>query len=342
MLVSLLAILTAARGLAQTTAESSIQRLPPVSLPPQSPLPPLPPPVAGETLVTDVPPNVPASAATSPITVTPGNPANGVPLKLDGSGKIPPVASLGDFVGYRYESGSLSWIPGNGNQFGMFSIESEHYQPAGINNGLGIGMGFHFLSGPVQTDMPPIVYDFSVGYQIREQLGPLAIDVAASVLEATDFKGNAGQGLQYPAHAVGFLTVGPMIDVVFGVDYLDRGDIKILPVAGLIWKPKPEMRFEMVFPRPRAVFQLTDHYRFYVAGELGGGSWSIERADTFDDDLATYQDLRVCVGVEHAEGDGRWCALEIGYLFHRRLQYTSGFGDMPLDDAVLLRLVTRF
>ena len=149
------------------------------------------------------------------------------------------------------------------------------------------------------------------------------------------------KGILFPSHAVGFLSVRPEIDVVFGVDYLDRGDIKLLPVAGLIWTPNAEMRFELVFPRPRAVFQLTEHHRLYVAGELGGGTWAIERV-TFDNDLATYHDLRVCVGVEYVEKDGQRLAFEIGYLFDRRLEYTSGIGDMRLDDAVMFRVVTRY
>ncbi len=161
-------------------------------------------------------------------------------------------------------------------------------------------------------------------------------------MEATDFKGNAGQGLHYPAHAVGYLGVGSSIDLVFGVDYVDLGSIKILPVGGVIWKPNAAMRFEAVFPRPRALFQLSDNYRAYISGQLGGGSWSIERADTFDDDLATYRDLRVCIGLEHREEHGRWSAIEAGYLFNRRLEYSSGLGNMPLPDAAIIRLVTRY
>ena len=63
---------------------------------------------------------------------------------------------------------------------------------------------------------------------------------------------------------------------------------------------------------------------------------------TFGNDLATYRDLRVCIGVEYVEKDGQRSAFEIGYLFDRRLEYTSGIGDMHLDDAVMLRLVTRY
>ncbi len=126
-----------------------------------------------------------------------------------------------------------------------------------------------------------------------------------------------------------------------GVDFLDRGDVKLLPVAGLIWVPRPDMRFELVFPRPRAVFQVADGYHLYLSGELGGDTWAIERV-ALGDDLATYRDLRVCIGLERAQDDAAWSAFEIGYLFDRRLDYSSGRGDMHLDDAVMFRLVTWF
>ncbi len=140
---------------------------------------------------------------------------------------------------------------------------------------------------------------------------------------------------------MGFLNVGPAIDAVFGVDYVDRGDIHLLPVAGLIWAPNPDVRLELVFPRPRAVYRLTDRDRLYLAGELGGGTWAIERA-AVGNDLATYRDLRVCIGVEHVEKNGQRSAFEIGYLFDRRLEFSSGVGDMRLDDAAVLRLVTTY
>lgn len=325
-LVGLLAVLTAARVLAQTAEESGME----------------PPPLVGEPL--------PARPAGEPLEVPPLadlDPDEGEtlvsdePITLDGSEEETPVVSLRDFMGYRYSSSSLNWIPGGGDQFGMFSIAWDHYVQSGIHSGVGVGMGFYFLGGPEQTDMPPRVFDFSIGCQHRDRLGPIAFDLAASVLAASDFEGSARKGILIPGHAVGFLSVRPELDLVFGVDYLGRGDIKLLPVAGLIWMPTPEMRFELVFPRPRAVFQLTERYRLYVAGELGGGTWAIERASLVND-LATYRELRASIGVEHIEKEGERSAFEIGYLFARRLEYTSHAGDMRLDDAVMLRLVTRF
>jgi hypothetical protein len=316
-LIGLLAALTASLGLAQTAQEVELKRLPPVEESPQVPPSEAPSPANDEGLTSDE------------------------PITLDGSTEPPPVTSLRDFLGYRYSTSSLDWIPGGGDQFGMFSLVWDQYEKSGVNEGLGIGMGFHFLGGPEQTDMPPRVFDFSLGYQIRRRLGAFGFDLATAVMASSDFEGSARKGIRFPSHAVGFLSIRPAIEAVFGVDYVDRGDIQLLPVAGLILTPNPEMRFELVFPRPRAVFQLTDRHRLYLAGELGGGTWAIER-EALGNDLATYRDLRASIGIEYLHNDGQRSAFEIGYLFDRRLEYSSGVGDMHLDDAAILRLVTTF
>jgi len=270
------------------------------------------------------------------------------------------VSGLRDFWGYRYEQNSLDWIIGGGDQFGMFSFGGDHYQQAGVGSGLGIGMEFHFVSGPAQTEMPPRLYDFSLGYQCRQQWGLFAYDVAASVVAASDFEGSAREGIRYPAHAVGYLQVCPSAQLAFGVDYLDRGDIKLLPVAGLIWIPRDDIRLELVFPRPRATFALptcgwakhcssadgcesavphdAKQRRLYIAGDLGGGTWAVQRGETYDD-LATYRDLRLSVGLECVDVAGCRSAIEFSYLFGRRLEFTSGDGNMWLDDTAMIRWI---
>ena len=273
--------------------------------------------------------------------------------------ETPRVVGLSDFWGYRCGTSSLDWIIGSGDQFGMFSLNDDHYQRAGVESGPGVGLGFHFVGGPTQTEMPPRLYDFSLAYQCRQQFGPFAYDVAASVLASSDFEGSARQGIRYPAHAVGFLAIHPSAQLVFGVDYLDRGDIKLLPVGGLIWTARDDVRLEFVFPRPRATFALptstwpergfqgeanriaphnAKQRRLYIAGDLGGGSWAVQRA-VARHDLATYRDLQCCVGLECVDADGSRSAIEIGYLFDRRLEFTSGHGNMRLDDTAMIRWI---
>jgi hypothetical protein len=327
-LLGLIAMLIAARAVAQVP-----DGMPPLPQPPAPTMEQLPP--------AEQPPAVEQPQVPRVVASEDQPPGKLIDLNGEGDGEPAPVATLNDFLGYRYSASSLEWIPGSRDQFGMFSLAWDHYAKAGIGGELGIGMGFHFLNGPETTDMPPRLYDFSIGYQIRHKFGPFGFDLATAVKASSDFEGNARKGIRFPSHAVGFLTLQPELDLVFGVDFLDRDDIHLLPVAGLIWVPDPRMRFELVFPRPRAVFQLTDHARFYVSGELGGGTWAIERV-SLENDLASYRDLRACIGLEFGKGQGRWTAFEFGYLFDRRLEYSSGNGNMRLDDALGLRLVTTY
>ena len=297
----------------------------------------------------------PAVTVTNPLTTDPA-----VDLTIEPEADPVHATGLRDFWGYRYRCGSLDWIIGN--QFGMFSLKNNHYQNAGLESGIGVGLDFNFVSGPAETDMPPRLYDFSLAYQCRRRIGVLAYDVAASVMASSDFDGSAREGIRYPGHAVGFLRVGPAAELVFGVDYLDWGDIKLLPVGGLIWTPNDKVRLELVFPRPRATFALPpsvwpwnqacegcsptespDHkeHRFYIAGDLGGGTWAVERGGKYDD-LATYRDLRVRFGLECVGHGGARSALEVAYLFDRRLIFTSGNGNMRLDDTAMIRWITCY
>ena len=271
------------------------------------------------------------------------------------------TSGMRDFWGYRYNKSSLDWIIGN--QFGMFSMYNDHYQRAGIESGINPGIDINWVNGPTMTEMPPRLYDFSIAYQSRQDFGLFAYDVAASVMASSDFEGSAREGIRYPAHAVGFLRVNYSTQLVFGVDYLDRGDIKLLPVAGLIWIPRDDIRLELVFPRPRATFELsttTDFEcddsegnciekaireysatRLYIAGELGGGTWAVERGGMHDD-LATYRDLRLNIGLENVNSNGSRSALEVSWLFARRLEFTSGNGNTSLDDTAMIRWIHSY
>ncbi len=252
----------------------------------------------------------------------------------------PSTKLLNEFQGYRYHSHGTEWIIGDGDQFGMFSLGSPHYLAKGVKSSIGVGMQFHWLAGPERIDMPPRVFDFSLGYQKRQLLGDFGYDIAYSVMASSDFEGSSREGIRFPCHAVGFVRLGPATELVFGADYLDRGDIKVLPVGGLIVMPHPEVRFELVFPRPRMVVQLTDKNRLAIGGELGGGTWAIER-DTLVDDLVTYRDLRLSVGLERITDKGHVSAIEIAYLFDRRLEYASGFDYAP-NDTIMIRMTDSY
>lgn len=244
--------------------------------------------------------------------------------------------------GYNVRKDDTSWLVGGGDDFGMFSLESYPSLPQEKTWGVVSGIGIHWLGGPIRTDMPPRLFDFQIGLQRREWTSEtFGYDVSARIGAFSDFEGSARDGIRYPGHAVGFYRWTPACDFVFGIEVLDRDDVNLLPVAGLILTPRDDLRLELVFPRPRVEVRISPQSSIYVAGELGGGTWDIERP-TLPDDVVTYRDLRLLFGISTCQEDGGESGFEIGYVFDRDLSYRSGNGDFSPGSTILLRLTQRY
>ena len=122
------------------------------------------------------------------------------------------------------------------------------------------------------------------------------------------------------------------LQFTLGVDYLDRDYLELLPVFGATLKPAPWLRCDVLFPKPRFALRIAPETWVYVAGELGGGQWGIERVDR-SPDVVAYRDYRLLLGVTtgtDSEGAKSMSFLEIGYVFDRRLEYRSGTNYKPL------------
>ena len=62
---------------------------------------------------------------------------------------------------------------------------------------------------------------------------------------------------------------------LLGVAYVHGGWDKIVPIAGVVYEPSDDVKYELVFPRPRVAWRLPnspvpgrDEYWFYVLGEF--------------------------------------------------------------------------
>lgn len=139
--------------------------------------------------------------------------------------------------------------------------------------------------------------------------------------------------------AIGIYQWRPQTKALLGIAYLDREDISMLPVVGLIWTPTDYLKLDLLFPQPRLALRTNcdccSAWWLYLGGEFGGGSWGIRRADG-SQDTATLSDWRFLVGMER-ESDGLSARIEGGIGFNRRLEYVSGVGDTDLDTSVFLR-----
>ena len=161
----------------------------------------------------------------------------------------------------------------------------------------------------------------------------------------SDFDFVDSDSLRLMGRAAGVVAVSPNTDIVLGAVYLDRVDIKILPVAGVHYRPTPDWDMYMVFPNPKirkflAAVGTTKWYG-YGAGEYGGGSWTVARQTT--NDRIDYNDIRVIGGLEWETQSQIRGHIELGYVFDREIIFVSG--DPPNfkpDDTIMIRAGVDF
>lgn len=244
---------------------------------------------------------------------------------------------------YRSSETITGFMPGDGEQFGWLDFTSMPYLASSQSSGLTTAMGLHLLSGPTSVPLPPRLWDFALGYQTRNTLGDtFSYDLASSIGVYSDFEDSAREGVRPLGHAVGSLHRHETLDWIFGVDYVNRDDYKILPVMGFSWHhPLGEAwRFDLVYPRPRIQYALSDTKRLYLSGSLGGGTWDIEMPKQIDD-VMTYRDYRLLFGHEQLTPGGNIAATEIGLVFNRHLQMRHSLQQVDFDDAFVFRMVAR-
>jgi hypothetical protein len=206
------------------------------------------------------------------------------------------------------------------------------------------GFQVHFLDGPTRTDLPEQLYNARINLGWMHQINPrLGVQLAIAPGVNTDFRQSSSDAFRMTGRALGFYGLSPQTQLLFGIAYLDREDVRILPAIGVIHSPTPDYRFEFIFPKPKLAYRLSQMANaaagerwVYLSGEFGGGSWAIERASGAED-IATYRDWRLIVGMESKAQTGPGWLVEMGIVFNRDLEYKSGIGDFEPDGAGMLR-----
>lgn len=244
---------------------------------------------------------------------------------------------------YRSEQSTFAWMPGHGEDFGWFDWQTDPYLRRGHHHGLTGAFNIHWLAGPISSPLPPRLYDFALGYQVRNKLSDqFSYDLYTSVGAYSDFAASARQAIRFPGHAVGMLHVNRAMDFVFGVDYLDRNDVAVLPVLGVSLRDVfvHGLKMDLVFPRPRIDYMLSEKSRIYLAGLMNGGTWQVRFPDG-SNPVMSYRDLRLMFGVESTAQDGSLSAWEFGYVFDRNLEFNNPPRHSRFDDAFIIQWTSR-
>jgi hypothetical protein len=225
------------------------------------------------------------------------------------------------------------------------------------------GFGLQLWEGPVSVlstppndppaaDLPPQTYDGYIDTAWKPQISQaFGGDLSFRIGLYSDFTTTTTSSIRFTGTALGVISLSPSFKIKAGIWYIDRLQIKLLPAGGIVWTPNPEWEFNILFPNPKIRmhwrnFGSTDWW-IYCAGDYGGGSWTIKRANipgisdpvvAGQNDAFDYDDIRVSVGLEFSTPRNFNGWFEMGGAFARQIHYRSGFPDnfFP-NNALFLR-----
>ncbi len=216
------------------------------------------------------------------------------------------------------------------------------------------GFAFNWFQGPLSgppipgppemaggPDLPPQVYDAYLDFAWYPRFSEmLRAELGFRTGVYSDFDHVTSDSVRFMGRGAADIAIAPDMDVVLGAVYVDRVDVKILPVVGIYYRPTPDWDIYAVFPNPKIRRFManvgTTKWWWYAAGEYGGGSWTVTRQTT--NDRIDYNDIRILGGLEWETQTKIRGHVEVGYVFNREIVFTSG--DPPNftpSDTVMLR-----
>ncbi len=295
-------------------------------------------------------PGLPADPLSAPPAVSPyGQPYGVYPPGMDAASSppslfpggfdpvpwgLPPARFLTPRVRYTWVDGGGQFDDLGINDFDfsvvaafpnfLFSTQPLYVTPS---------FSLHLWSGPYGAagDLPAQAYsaflDFGWSSDPARAFGG---EVGVRTGLFTDFDTFNTHSIRIMGQGLFRVQTTPTTSVRAGVVYIDRNDLKLLPAFGLLWTPNAQTRFDVFFPHPKLAQHLTtlgnSDLWWYVAGEYGGGAWTVQRE--LLSDRIDINDIRLMLGVEFGQASllvqGRRTGfVEIGWVTDREVFYVK-------------------
>jgi hypothetical protein len=207
----------------------------------------------------------------------------------------------------------------------------------------------HLWDGPADmpADLPPQAYSAYLDFQWASDPNlQIGAELGFRIGVYSDFHTLNEFSLRPQGMGLGVFRLTPQLTFKAGAMYLNRNKIKILPAGGVLWTPTPQVRFDFFFPQPKLSAYLTTVGQYevwwYVAGEYGGGAWTIERTDGTSDRV-DINDIRVSAGIEWTGPRGLTGFVEGGFVFKRQVIYVVDPSDsFDPGDTYMIRAGLSF
>jgi len=252
----------------------------------------------------------------------------------------------------RFRNGFYQGTSFSGGYLGNSSLGIAHYDAAvrfavpldGMDNVIIASPSFRheMLDSDVLADLPDDLYVTGVNFTWLKTISDsLRLTTMISPSIRSDFQSSEDAFRLFGLALVTYEWIPDRLDASFGVVYLDRDDIPILPAIGFTWTPKPWWRIDANFPRPRIARRIDkcgseSESWIYTGVALGGNTYAVERADG-SDDILNLRDYQWIFGWEHLRSGGRGLFVEAGAAFGRSLEYERDQLEVDFRDSLFIR-----
>ena len=202
--------------------------------------------------------------------------------------------------------------------------------------------------------LPPDLYEVTFGLSgVRKLSDRWAVRTILGADFATDGDNRSSDAWRFRGGAFAIWDANAQLKLSFGAIALGRSDLPVVPAVGAIWVPNDRTRWDLILPRPKVSYLVTDNgvrqNWVYTGVALAGNTWGYETNAGVDQQLS-YGDWRAVLGWESrpsAPADvpfvlGRKYSAEFGYAFSRDLELDEDAADIPLRSSFLIRLSTRY
>ncbi len=219
---------------------------------------------------------------------------------------------------------------------------------------ISVGLVYTDLVAADTFGLPPNLYQYSLGLSwVRPIKEKWMLRSMLGVALATDNRNTTSDAWQFRGGLFAVYERSDKWQWVLGAIAIGRNDLPVVPAIGAVWNPRPDLKVDLTFPKPRVSLLLSEsesRQRWaYVGMELGGTTWAYERPDRMNDQL-TYKDWRVVAGWESLPTPiagtrftaGRKLGFQIGYVFSRKLEFISNAPDISLADSLMFGINTSF
>jgi hypothetical protein len=291
-------------------------------------------------------PNLPYSALTPDVTM--------VPTTVNG-----PLPDRAGWV-QRYEFGVMpfSAVKDGGDRFGEWAVDMgwkyvTPLAPIPVTFSFEQQYDLRLMTGPSSPagtypyNLPGSVNRIGWDFELKTTTpSPLNIVVAFNPSIDSDFqKSLNSDAFNWDGRAAFLYSPTRELTYVLGAVFWDRLHEKILPWAGVIYRPNQYWQMDLTFPQARVSVYLWDEFGFktslYGRIEYHSEAYEIYNPVVGQRDRVEMDDWRAMIGVNKDRGDLSYF-FEAGWVFARHNDFDVSPQGFTVDSGALIRAGLRF